>query len=253
MSNEGLPDWIRVYLDREKISSLLHHYLKKSELGVRGWLKGPKSTKFDLDLLFAKLPVTRIVPDEDLDGVIDKIFVSEKPHQVREILDQIVGGDQSKGDFSTGRLIVAEAREELVETVSLIRPDGSRRPLLTKGSYLAYRSPFEKLILSDGVYHSALLFQPVQAAVGEWDWLKILIKEYPEIDVNLLLQNWDTYHARVIGILGPCTPYNCRVRRTDNKYDVIKTSYGLYTLCVDVSPPEDMELVERIRDTWGKG
>jgi hypothetical protein len=243
--------WTRIYVDRMKLSSL-SNYLgsdKKDELGVKGWLKGPDHGKFDLERVFAKLPSTQVISDTDIDEISDKISMSKKPESVRETVTRLLKEHESDNSKQSpkGELILLEATSPVEEGFTLHRPSGTSLPLLNKGSYLAYRKPFDKLLLFDGTYHSGILFDFV--GLGAYDVLKVFLKQSDETDPRALLESWDNSHARILGLLGACPPYECRFSQppVDEEHKS-RISFGLFALVIDVSPFDNLAVAQRMNN-----
>ncbi len=117
-------------------------------MGVKGWLKGPDSAKFDLERVFARLPTNQLISDTDIDEIVDKFLLSEKSESVERVVNRLVEDQESgstKNSSPKEELMLLEANSPVEESLRIHRPSGTSLPLLTKGSYLAYRKPFEKL------------------------------------------------------------------------------------------------------------
>ncbi len=123
-------------------------------------MKGPDHAKFDLERVFAKLPSNQVISDADIDEITDRISQSKKPESVGETVTRLLKNRESNNSDGSpkGELILLEATSPVEEGFTLHRPSGASLPLLSKGSYLAYRKPFDKLLLFDGTYHSGVLF-----------------------------------------------------------------------------------------------
>src|SRR5467141_4762424 len=170
--------WTRIYVDRMKLSSLSNYFgsdKKQHELGVKGWLKGPDHARFDLERVFAKLPSNKVISDTDIDEIADKISITKKPESVGMTVTRLLKDRESNNSNGSpkGELILLEATSPVEEGFTLHRPNGTSLPLLSKGSYLAYRKPFDKLLLFDGTYHSGVLFDFV--GLGAYDILKVFL------------------------------------------------------------------------------
>jgi hypothetical protein len=241
--------WTRIYVDRMKLSSL-SRYLgadkKKDELGVKGWLKGPDHAKFDLERVFAKLPSNQVISDTDIDEVTDKISQSRKPESIGETVTRLLKDRESNTSSGSpkGELILLEATSPAEEGFTLSRPSGATLPVLSKGSYLAYRKPFDKLLLFDGTYHSGVLFDFV--GLGAYDLLKVFLKQSDETDPSALLESWDNSHARILGLLGACPPYECRFTQPVDEGHRPRISFGLFALVIDVSPFDNLAVAQRM-------
>ena len=240
--------WTRIYVDRMKLSSL-SNYLdserKKDELGVKGWLKGPDPAKFDLERVFAKLPLNQVISDTNIDEMIDKISLSKKPESVGQTITRLLRDQNSSNSNGSpkGELVLLEATSPVEEGFTLHRPSGTSLPLLSKGSYLAYRKPFDKLLLFDGTYHSGVLFDFV--GLGAYDILKVFLKQGDDTDPSTLLESWDNSHARILGLLGACPPYECRFRQPVEEHKS-RISFGLFALVIDVSPFDNLAVAQRM-------
>jgi len=231
-----------------KLSSLSNYLSdkKKGELGVKGWLKGPDSAKFDLERVFARLPTNQLISDTDIDEIVDKFLLSEKSESVERAVNRLVKDQESgssRNSSPKGELMLLEANSPVEEGLRIHRPSGTSLPLLTKGSYLAYRKPFEKLLLFDGTYHAGIMFNFV--GLGSFDMLKVFLKQTDETDPKALLESWDNSHARVLGLLGACPPYECRFGQSLDQHPP-RISYGLFALIVDVSPFDNLTVAERM-------
>lgn len=241
--------WTRIYVDRMKLTSLINvaqHEKKKSELGVRGWLSGPKPEKFDIERVFAKLPAGDLISDVNIDEVVDDIESSKRHETVGGVINRLVESSASPNSAGSpkGELVMLEATSPMEEGLPLYRPDGRSIPLLKKGSYLAYRKPFEKLLLFDGTYHSGVVFDFVD--LSSYDILKVYLKENEDLAPGELLGSWDNFHARIVGLLGACPPYLCRFRPSIGHNPEVRTSFGLFALVIDVSPFDDLDLAQRM-------
>ncbi len=240
--------WTRIYVDRMKLSSLSNYLRgdkKKNELGVKAWLKGPDQQKFDLERVFAKLPSNEVISDAAIDEIVDQISQAKKPEHIGRTVSRLIS-DQESGtttDSPKGELMVLEATSPCEEGFTVQRPSGTSLPILNKGSYLAYRKPFDKLLLFDGAYHSGTLFDFV--SLGAYDTLKVFLKETDETDPKALLESWDNSHARILGLLGACPPYQCRFTQPIDEHKS-RISYGLFALVIDVSPLDDLGVAERM-------
>ena len=247
MSKERI--WTRIYVDRMKLTSLsgyMRHGRKKDELGVRGWLTGPKPEKFDLERIFAKLPTKDVLSDTSMDEIIDEIASLKKHETVGSVVDRLlqVGKSPMSNVTPKGELTLVEATSQVEEGLVIPRPDGRVLTMLKKGSYLAYRKPFDKLHLFDGTYHSGVLFDWTDTS--SFDILKVYLKESDDVDPSELLGSWDNFHARVVGLLGACPHYQCRFRPSVHQDPEWKTSFGLFALVIDVSPLDDLEVAQRM-------
>lgn len=247
MSKERI--WTRIYVDRMKLTSLsgyMSRGRKKDELGVKGWLTGPKPEKFDMERIFAKLPKDDVISDTSIDELIDEISSLKKHEAVGSITNRLLQARTASSSTGTpkGELVLLEAASPVEEGLSLPRPDGRTIPLLRKGSYLGYRKPFEKLLLFDGTYHSGILFDFVD--LSSYDILKTYLKEGDDIAPGELLGSWDNFHARIVGLLGACPPYQCRFRTTGNQDPEWKISFGLFALVIDVSPLDNLDVAQRM-------
>ncbi len=241
--------WTRIYVDRMKLTSIVNvsqHEKKKGELGVRGWLSGPKPEKFDIERVFAKLPAGDLISDTNIDDIVDDIESSKKHETVAGVIGRLVefGASPNSEKSPKGELVMLEATSPVEEGLPLYRPDGRSVPLLKKGSYLAYRKPFEKLLLFDGTYHSGVVFDFVD--LSSYDILKVYLKKTEDLDPDELLVSWDNFHARIIGLLGACPPYLCRFRPNLGRVPEVRTSFGLFALVIDVSPLDDLDLAQRM-------
>ncbi len=243
--------WTRIYVDRMKLSSLSSYTggERKGELGVGGWLKGPKPAKFDLERVFAKLPQQQVISDVNIDEIIDNIASLRKYETAGDIITRLMQDRASKNSSGTpkGELVLLEATNPVEEGFPLPRPDGRVLPILKKGSYLAHRKPFDKLLLFDGTYHSGVIFD--FGDVAAYDLLKVYLKEGDGIDPIALLGSWDNYHARIVGLIGACPPYQCRFRPIVHQDPEWKISFGLFALVIDVSPFDDLDIAQRM-STW---
>ncbi len=247
MSSERI--WTRIYVDRMKLTSLsgyMRRGRKKDELGVRGWLTGPKPEKFDLERIFAKLPTEDVISDTSIDEIIDEIASLKKHETVASVVNRLlqVGKSPRSGGTPKGELTLVEATSQVEEGFSLPRPDGRVLPIIKKGSYLAYRKPFDKLLLFDGTYHSGVLFDFADTA--SYDILKVYLKEGDDADPSELLGSWDNFHARVVGLLGACPHYQCRFRPSVHQDPEWRTSFGLFALVIDVSPFDNLDVAQRM-------
>ncbi len=224
-----------------KLTSLSSYLGKGKKEKIRDFAR-----KFDLELIFAKLPLQNLIPDRNIEEIIDGIMETGKFQSVSNIVSRLLedsGPSSSKG-MHKGELVLVEAAYPVNEAFSIHRPDGRKIPLISKGSYLGYRKPFEKLPLFDGTYHSATLFDFRE--VEQFDHLRVFLKEGPDTDPAAMLDSWDNTYARVIGLIGTCPPYICRVTTEGRKDESLYTSYGLFTLVIDSSPMEDLELAKRM-------
>src|SRR5712692_81242 len=98
MSKERI--WTRIYVDRMKLTSLsgyMRRGRKKDELGVRGWLTGPKPGKFDLERIFAKLPAEDVISDTSIDEIIDEISSLKKHETVGSVVNRLLQVGKSPG------------------------------------------------------------------------------------------------------------------------------------------------------------
>jgi len=222
---------------------------KKGELGVGGWLRGPKPAKFDLERVFAKLPEKQVISDVSIDEIIDNIASLRKYETAGDIISRLMQGQASKSSGGTpkGELALLEATRPLEEGFPLLRPDGRSLPIVKKGSYLAHRKPFDKLPLFDGTYHSGFILDYYD--ISTFDLLKIYLKEGDGVDPAAVLGSWDNYHARIVGLIGMCPPYQCRFRPNVPQEPEWKISFGLFALVVDVSPFDDLDIAGRM-STW---
>ena len=247
MSKERI--WTRIYVDRMKLTSLsgyMRRGRKKDELGVRGWLTGPKPAKFDLERIFAKVPKDDEISDTSIDEIIDEIASLKKHETVGNTVNRLLQARTSPSPNGTpkGELILLEATAPVEESFPFPRPDGRALPILRKGSYLAYRKPFEKLLLFDGTYHSGILYEIADTA--SFDILKVYLKRSDDVDPSELLESWDNSHARIVGLLGACPPYQCRFRPTVHQQPEWRISFGLFALVIDVSPLDDLDIAQRM-------
>lgn len=236
MSSE---DWIRIFLDREKLSRLYHQALKDKKRKILDFLR-----KFNLEIIFAKLSLEEVIGDTTIDEMIEMITKQRRYDSVSEFVDHSLEPDE----ISKGQLTLIEAKKDLVEDITVFTPSGKAFPVLKSGSYLAYRSPFQKTIIFDGQYRECYLYEIVGAG-GMRDTVKVLIKEHEGLDIPQMLVNWNNYHARVIGIVGNAPSYICRIRGRPSAHSLSKTNYAIYAMVVEVCPPKNMELAERL-DLW---
>ena len=222
---------------------------KKGELGVGGWLRGPKPARVDLERVFAKLPQQQVISDVSIDEIIDNIAALRKYETAGDVITRLMHDKTAKDSSETpkGELVLLEATSPVEEGFPLPRPDGRVLPILKKGSYLAHRRPFDKLLLFDGTYHAGFIFDFDDVAA--YDLLKIYLKEGDGVDPTAVLGSWDNYHARIVGLIGACPPYQCRFRPIVNQDPGWKISFGLFALVIDVSPFDDLEIAQRM-STW---
>ncbi len=228
------------------LSGYMSRGRKKDELGVKGWLTGPKPEKFDMERIFAKLPKDDVISDTSIDDLIDEIASLKKHEAVGNMVNRLLQARTASSSAGTpkGELVLLEAASPVEEGFPLHRPDGRTIPLLRKGSYLGYRKPFEKLLLFDGTYHSGILFDFVD--LSSYDILKLYLKEGDDVAPGELLGSWDNFHARIVGLLGACPPYQCRFRPTGNQDPEWKISFGLFALVIDVSPFDNLDVAQRM-------
>ena len=236
-------EWIRIYLDREKLSGVYHQASKGKKGKILDFIK-----KFDLELVFAKLPLKELIGDKTIDGMIDTISKQGRYYSVSKFVNLLL----EPNGISKGQLTSIEARKDMEEDITIFSPTGKVFPILKAGSYLIYRPPFKKTILFDGQYHEAYVVDIVSKP-GNYDMVKVLIKEHDRLDVPKMLVNWDNFHARVIGIVGNAPSYNCRIRGSPPSYSLTKTNRAIYAMAIEVCPPKNIELVERLGlwRSWG--
>lgn len=229
-------EWIRIYLDREKLSGVYHQASKGKKGKVLDFIK-----KFDLELVFAKLPLKELIGDKTMDEMLDTISKQERCYSVSEFVNVLLKPNK----ISKGQLTSVEAREDMEEAFTIFSPTGKTFPILKAGSYLVYRPPFKTIILFDGKYHEAYVVDIVSKP-GNYDMVKVLIKEREGLNVPKMLAGWDNFHARVIGIVGNAPAYNCRIRGSPPLYSFTKTNYAVYVMAIEVCPPKNREIVERL-------
>lgn len=240
--------WTRIYVDRMKLTSLSGYLApqeKKDELGVKAWLKGPDS-RFDLERVFAKLSPNELLSDTRIDEIVDQLVASRKAESVGKTITRLLD-DQESGDSKRspkGELVLLEATNPVLEGLRIPRPDGSTLPVLKQGSYIAYRKPFDKLLLFDGTYHSGVLMDFTD--LSSYDLLKVYLKQSDEVDPRALLESWDNSHARIVGLLGTCPPYECRYRTSLQDQPKSRISFGLFALVIDVSSLDNLDLAQRM-------
>ncbi len=58
--------------------------------------------------------------------------------------------------------------------------------------------------------------------------LKVFLKQSDETDPRALLESWDNSHARILGLLGACPPYECRFSQPVDEEHKSRISFGLF-------------------------
>ena len=225
--------WLRVYIDLEK----LEYIRNKSK--TKGILDVIESSSINMGIISVPLSNLEKVRKDLLDFAED-IMNKTKKETIAQFVDDLISDKRSSGE-----LVLLEAAKEMEEVYRYISPAGYSFPLLKQGSYFGYRKPFQNLILADGRYHLAYLFD-VHEPMGNNDIVKILFKEKEFIKKCLL--DSDCLYARILGIIDECPAYNCRVKYKDiSEIDkgVSDTTKGVYVVIMDVRQPENIDLVKR--------
>lgn len=234
---------MRIYVDRGKLSRIYQQTVEKKSQKLMRAVR-----RVDIAATFLRIPVHGFVPDEKLEDIILQMSSDSPGFSVDRMTDVLVSAEKGKNEeIGTGDLVVVEAFKDMKEEIRVTSPTGQSLPILSAGSHLVYRPPYEVIPLYDGKYHSAFLVDIV-GEPGNYDLVKVLLKASCEIPVPEILLKYDNYHVRVLGVIASTPPYVCRIRGSvEAGYSRTSTRFALYALVVSAYTPSNYDLVQRLK------